>query len=286
VPALTLMVVGTASSAGKSLMVTALCRIFRRRGWSVAPFKSQNMSNFSFVTPEGGEISRAQAAQAEAAGVAPSVLMNPILLKPTTNRTSQVIVGGRVRADLSARDYYAYKDQLWPEVLAAFQTLAGRHQAVIIEGAGSPAEINLQEGDFVNLGLAARLKAPALLIGDIDRGGVFAALYGTVMLMPPPERACLKGLVINKFRGDPGILAPGLRRLEELLGLPMLGVLPYEKFDLDEEDSLTDHPVDAGPDAAAARSRDPQERDDERLADLGEAHRPFEKLLGRMRAGV
>ena len=239
-PALTLMVVGTASSAGKSLLVTALCRLFRRRGWSVAPFKAQNMSLNSFVTAEGGEIGRAQAAQAEAAGLSPSVLMNPILLKPTTNRKSQVIVLGRVEADLAATDYYAVKDRWRPVVLEAFRSLAGRHQAVIIEGAGSPAEINLLEGDFVNLGLAAEIGAPALLVGDIDRGGVFAALYGTVQLLPPRERAMIKGLVANKFRGDISILEPGLRRLESLLDLPVLGVIPYEKFALDEEDSLTD----------------------------------------------
>jgi len=239
-PALTLMVVGTASSAGKSLLVTALCRIFRRRGWSVAPFKAQNMSLNSFVTSEGGEIGRAQAAQAEAAGLPPSVLMNPILLKPTTNRKSQVIVRGRVEADLAAPDYYAVKDRWRPVVLESFRELAGRHQVVIIEGAGSPAEINLMEGDFVNLGLAAEIGAPALLVGDIDRGGVFAALYGTVQLLPSLERATVKGLVINKFRGELAILEPGLKRLEELLGLPVLGVIPYEKFALDEEDSLTD----------------------------------------------
>jgi len=239
-PALTLMVVGTASSAGKSLLVTALCRLLRRRGWSVAPFKAQNMSLNSFVTAEGGEIGRAQAAQAEAAGLSPSVLMNPILLKPTTNRKSQVIVLGRVEADLAATDYYAVKDRWRPVVLEAFRSLAGRHQAVIIEGAGSPAEINLLEGDFVNLGLAAEIGAPALLVGDIDRGGVFAALYGTVQLLPPRERAMIKGLVANKFRGDISILEPGLRRLESLLDLPVLGVIPYEKFALDEEDSLTD----------------------------------------------
>ncbi|MDR2726228.1 MAG: cobyric acid synthase [Candidatus Adiutrix sp.] len=248
-PALTLMVVGTASSAGKSLLVTAFCRIFRRRGWSVAPFKAQNMSLNSFVTPEGGEIGRAQASQAEAAGLPPSVLMNPILLKPTTNRKSQVIVRGRVEADLDAPDYYAVKGRWRPVVLESFRVLAGRHQAVIIEGAGSPAEINLMEGDFVNLGLAAEIGAPALLVGDIDRGGVFAALYGTVQLMPPRERAMIKGLVINKFRGDPTILEPGLQRLEELLGLPVLGVMPYAKFALDEEDSLTDRLEQRGFDA-------------------------------------
>ncbi len=239
-PAKTLMVVGTASSAGKSLLVTALCRIFKRRGFRVAPFKSQNMSLNSFVTPEGHEMGRAQVSQAEAAGLVPSALMNPILLKPTTNRRSQVIVRGKVRADMSAPEYYAFKDSLKDEMLESFNTLAAQNDIIVIEGAGSPAEINLLDNDFVNLGLAAMLGAPTLLVGDIDRGGVFASLYGTVKLVPSEQQACIKGLVINKFRGDLKVLEPGLRQIEELLSLPVLGVLPYEKFAIDEEDSLTD----------------------------------------------
>ncbi|KXS55712.1 MAG: hypothetical protein AMR96_06775 [Candidatus Adiutrix intracellularis] len=235
-----LMVVGTASSVGKSLLVTAFCRIFKRHGWSVAPFKSQNMSLNSFVTAEGHEIGRAQATQAEAAGLPPSALMNPILLKPTTNKKSQVIVNGQVEAHLSAKEYYTAKNHFIPHVMAAFNTLASRHQAVIIEGAGSPAEINLTKDDFVNMGLAALTGAPVILTGDIDRGGVFAALYGTVKLLPAADQARIKALIINKFRGDLKILEPGLRQIETRLRLPVLGVIPYEKFALDEEDSLTD----------------------------------------------
>ena len=274
----TIMVVGTASSVGKSLLTAAFCRIFRRRGWSVAPFKSQNMSLYSFVTPEGDEMARAQAVQAEAAGIPPSVLMNPILLKPSSDRRSRVFVRGRAEAELAAPDYYAVKDRWRPVVLESFHTLAERHQAVIIEGAGSPAEINLLEGDFVNLGLAAEIGAPALLVGDIERGGVFAALYGTVQLLPPRERAMIKGLAINKFRGEPAVLEPGLRRLEELLGLPVLGVIPYERFALEEEDSLSDHPPGNDP----PLTFDQKEREYERLADLVEASLPFEKILGIM----
>ena len=236
----TLMVVGTASSVGKSLIVTAFCRIFKRHGYSVAPFKSQNMSLNSFVTPEGHEMGRAQVAQAEAAGLTPSALMNPILLKPTTDRKSQVIVNGRVHGNMSATEYYAYKEKLRPEIMAAFRQLADRHEIIIIEGAGSPAEINLMDGDFVNMGLAAMVEAPVIVVGDIDRGGVFAALYGTVKLLPPEDQARIKGLLINKFRGDVKILEPGLRQIEELLGLPVLGVIPYGKYAVDEEDSLTD----------------------------------------------
>ncbi|MDR0881174.1 MAG: cobyric acid synthase [Candidatus Adiutrix sp.] len=236
----TLMVVGTASSVGKSLLVTALCRIFKRRGLAVAPFKSQNMSLNSFVTPEGHEMGRAQVAQAEAAGLSPSALMNPILLKPTGDSKSQVIVGGRVHGQMSATEYYDYKENLRPQVQAAFQALAAQYELIIIEGAGSPAEINLMQGDFVNMGLAAMVQAPVILVGDIDRGGVFASLYGTVKLLPPADQTRVKGLVINKFRGDLQILKPGLLQIESLLSIPVLGVIPHAKFALDEEDSLTD----------------------------------------------
>jgi len=242
----TLMVVGTASSVGKSLLVTAFCRIFKRHGFTVAPFKSQNMSLNSFVTPEGHEMGRAQVSQAEAAGLTPSALMNPILLKPTTNSKSQVIVNGRVHGNMSAVEYYEYKDNLRPAVRAAFDELAGRYQVVVIEGAGSPAEINLMDGDFVNMGMAAMVDAPVVLVGDIDRGGVFASLYGTVKLLPPEDQARIKGLIVNKFRGDLKILEPGLKQIEDLLGIPMLGVVPHGKFAIDEEDSLTDRLADRG----------------------------------------
>ncbi|MDR1044394.1 MAG: cobyric acid synthase [Candidatus Adiutrix sp.] len=236
----TLMVLGTASSVGKSLIVTAFCRLFKRHGFSVAPFKSQNMSLNSFVTPEGHEMGRAQVSQAEAAGLTPSALMNPILLKPTTNSKSQAIVNGKVHGDMSAAEYYAYKENLRPQVQAAFDRLAEQYEVVILEGAGSPAEINLMDGDFVNMGMAAMAEAPVVLVGDIDRGGVFASLYGTVKLLPPEDQARIKGLLVNKFRGDVKILEPGLRQIEAILGLPVLGVIPYGKFAVDEEDSLTE----------------------------------------------
>ena len=235
-----LMVQGTASSAGKSLLVTALCRIFRRKGFAVAPFKSQNMSLNSFITEEGLEMGRAQVAQAEAAGVEPSALMNPILLKPGSDHRSQVIVKGRVYATMDAREYYKMRHTLRPAVLDAFNQLAARHEYIFIEGAGSPAEINLRENDLANMGVAGLTDSPVILVGDIDRGGVFASLYGTVKLLEPDEQKRIRGLVINKFRGDAAILEPGLRQLEDLLGIPVLGVLPYLDITLDEEDSLAE----------------------------------------------
>lgn len=236
----TLMVQGTASSVGKSLLVTALCRIFKQRGFRVAPFKSQNMSLNSYVTYEGLEMGRAQVSQARAAGIEPSALMNPILLKPCTNRKSQVIVNGKVRCTLSAQEYFARKEEFLPDIKKAFTTLASAYDIIVIEGAGSPAEINLAEKDFVNMGMADIANAPVLLVGDIDRGGVFASLYGTVQLLPKEHQDRIKGLIINKFRGDLSILSSGLSQLENLVSKPILGVLPFEKFAIDEEDSLTE----------------------------------------------
>ena len=204
------MIQGTMSNAGKSLLCAALCRIFRQDGYSVAPFKSQNMALNSFITEEGLEMGRAQVVQAEAAGIKPSVLMNPVLLKPTTDVGSQVIVNGEVRANMSAVDYFKYKKQLIPEIMNAYDKLAGENDIIVIEGAGSPAEINLKEDDIVNMGFAKMVNAPVLLVGDIDRGGVFAQLYGTLALLEPEERAMVKATVINKFRGDVSILEPGL----------------------------------------------------------------------------
>ncbi|CAK7062031.1 MAG: Cobyric acid synthase [Desulfovibrio sp.] len=238
-----LMVQGTASSAGKSALVTALCRIYARRGFRVAPFKAQNMALNSYVTPEGGEIGRSQAAQAEACGIQPSTDMNPVLLKPNSDRRSQVIVNGRVRTTLDAKEYYAFRHTLQPEVRAAYARLAAVNDIIIIEGAGSPAEINLRENDLVNMGMAAMADAPVLLVADIDRGGVFASLYGTAALLAPEERARITGFVINKFRGDVSILEPGLDELEKLTGIPTLGVLPYWQIPLDEEDSLAERLV-------------------------------------------
>ena len=209
-----IMVQGTMSNAGKSLLCAALCRIFRQDGLRAAPFKSQNMALNSFITASGGEMGRAQVVQAEAAGIAPDVRMNPILLKPTTDVGSQVIVNGQVLDNMRAMEYYRRKRELLPAVLEAYNSLAAEYDVLVIEGAGSPAEINLKQDDFVNMGLAKLVDAPVLLVGDIDRGGVFAQLYGTVALLEEDERARIKGLIVNKFRGDASILEPGLRQLE------------------------------------------------------------------------
>ena len=235
-----IMVQGTMSGAGKSLLCAALCRIFAQDGYRVAPFKSQNMALNSFVTRDGLEMGRAQVVQAQAAGVEPDVRMNPILLKPSSDTGSQVIVGGEVRGQMSAAAYFRMKRQLIPEILAAFDSLSEEADIVVIEGAGSPAEINLKVDDIVNMGLAKLVDAPVLLAGDIDRGGVFAQLYGTVALLEPEERARIAGLVINKFRGDVDILRPGLAMLEEKTGLPVLGVVPYLHVEIEDEDSLSE----------------------------------------------
>ena len=235
-----IMVQGTMSNVGKSLLVTALCRIFRQDGYKAAPFKGQNMALNSYLTPEGLEMSRAQAVQAWAAGLEPDVRMNPVLLKPSSDTGSQLIVNGQVRGHYQAADYFRLKPTLTTEVLAAYHNLAAEHDIIVIEGAGSPAEINLRQGDcFVNMGLAELVNAPVLLVGDIDRGGVFAQLYGTVALLEERERTRVVGTIINKFRGDGSLLRPGLRQLEELTGVPVLGVVPYAKVDIDDEDSLS-----------------------------------------------
>ena len=233
-----IMIQGTMSGAGKSLLVTALCRIFAQDGWRVAPFKSQNMALNSFVTPDGLELGRAQAVQAEAAGLECDVRMNPILLKPSSDTGSQLIVNGEVRGHYAAADYFKMKRGLIPDIMAAYSGLADENDIIVIEGAGSPAEINLRDDDIVNMGLAEMVNAPVLLAGDIDRGGVFAQLYGTVALLREDERRRVKGMIINKFRGDAALLCPGLRQLEELTKIPVLGVVPYVRVDIDDEDSL------------------------------------------------
>ncbi len=220
-----IMVQGTMSGAGKSLLTAALCRIFRQDGLRAAPFKSQNMALNSCITADGLEMGRAQAVQAQAAGVEPDVRMNPILLKPSSDVGSQLIVMGRVRGDYRAADYFKMKKSLIPEILEAYRSLEQEYDVIVIEGAGSPAEINLKQDDIVNMGLARLVDAPVLLAGDIDRGGVFAQLYGTVALLEPEERRRIKGLIINKFRGDVEILRHGQSMMEERTGITVLGVV-------------------------------------------------------------
>jgi adenosylcobyric acid synthase len=240
-----IMVLGTSSHVGKSLLTTALCRIFAQQGYSVAPFKSQNMSLNSAATIEGLEIGRAQALQAEAAGIAPSVHMNPILIKPSGDCSSQVVVRGKIWGQISAADYHQRRvEELMPVVRESYQALASRFQVIILEGAGSPAEINLKQHDIVNMRMAEMADARCLLVGDIDRGGVFASLLGTVELLDAAERDRIHGFCINKFRGDLNLLEPGLRMMEERLGKPCLGVVPYlPGLALDEEDSVGLPPV-------------------------------------------
>ncbi|MGN0421455.1 MAG: cobyric acid synthase [Lachnospiraceae bacterium] len=236
----TIMIQGTMSNAGKSLICAGLCRIFRQDGYKVAPFKSQNMALNSFITENGLEMGRAQVVQAEAAGIAPQVEMNPILLKPTNDTGSQVIVNGEVLQNMSAREYFAYKKKLVPEIMRAFHKLEEPYDIIVIEGAGSPAEINLKQDDIVNMGMAKMAKSPVLLVGDIDRGGVFAQLLGTLMLLEEEEKNMVKGLIINKFRGDKTILDPGIQMLEERGGIPVVGVTPYLSVEIEDEDSLTE----------------------------------------------
>jgi adenosylcobyric acid synthase len=239
-PAKTLMIQGAASSVGKSLLATGLCRLYARRGLRVAPYKSQNMSNNAGVTPDGGEIGRAQFTQAEACGVAPHVDMNPILIKPEADSRSQIVVLGRPLATLPAREYYQRKAELWQIATAALDRLRAAYDLVIIEGAGSPAELNLKRGDIVNMAVARYASSPVLLVGDIDKGGIFAQLLGTLDLLEPEERALVRGLIVNKFRGDPALFADGVRILEARGGVPVLGVVPWlVDHGIAEEDAAT-----------------------------------------------
>ena len=241
------MVQGTASHVGKSVLVSALCRIFRQDGFRVAPFKAQNMSNNSYVTRDGGEIGRAQAVQAEAAGVEAQVEMNPVLLKPEADHIAQVVLMGRPLVSAQVKDYFALKPQLWDSVSASLDTLREQYDVVVIEGAGSPAEINLKATEIVNMRVARYANSPVLLCGDIDRGGVFAALVGTLELLEPEERETIKAFVINKFRGDPSLLTDGLDMLEARTGIPVAGVIHhFRDIHIPEEDSVAlDLPVRA-----------------------------------------
>ena len=236
------MIQGTMSNAGKSLICAALCRIFRQDGYKVAPFKSQNMALNSYATPDGLEIGRAQAVQAEAAGVPCHTDMNPLLLKPQSDHTSQVVLNGKPIGNRNAYDYFRKegREELRKEVYAAFDRLSVRYNPVVMEGAGSLAEINLRETDLVNMPMAIHAGADVILVGDIDRGGVFASVYGSLMLLTPEERKHVKGILINKFRGDIRLFEPGIKMLEELCGIPVLGVVPYYKdIHIEEEDSVS-----------------------------------------------
>lgn len=236
-----IMVQGTASSAGKSLICTALCRIFSRDGFDVFPFKSQNMSLNSYVTDEGLEMGRAQVLQAYAAGKKPDAKMNPVLLKPTTDRKSQVIIKGTAYRNMDAVEYFKFRKELKPMILSLYKEIEKHHDIVVIEGAGSPAEINLKDDDgFVNMGMAKMADAPVILVADIDKGGVFASIYGTVMLLDEDERERIKGIVINKFRGDKSILQSGVDMIEKLINIPVIGIIPYMNLKLDDEDGAVD----------------------------------------------
>ena len=234
-----LMIQGTASSVGKSVLCAAFLRIFRQDGLRAAPFKAQNMALNSYVTKDGLEMGRAQVTQAQAAGLEPDVRMNPVLLKPTGDRRSQVMIEGKAVGSMTAMEYQRYKPELRQRIKAIYESLENEVDCVVIEGAGSPAEINLREGDIVNMSMAEAADAPVILVGDIDLGGVFASLLGTVMLLTEEERSRIKGVIINKFRGDVKILEPGLRMLEERIHIPVLGVVPWMEVELEDEDSVT-----------------------------------------------
>jgi adenosylcobyric acid synthase len=234
-----IMVQGTTSNAGKSIITAALCRIFKQDGYKTAPFKSQNMALNSYITSDGMEMGRAQVMQAEAACIEPDVRMNPILLKPTGESGSQIVLNGKVFRDMTAGEYYTYKQDMIPHIMNAYNSLAEEYDIIVIEGAGSPAEINLKNQDIVNMGMAKMADAPVIIVGDIDRGGVFASLAGTMLLFDEDEKKRVKGFVINKFRGEKKLLDPGLEMLEKITEVPVLGVVPYLNVDIDDEDSLS-----------------------------------------------
>jgi len=234
------MVLGTGSSVGKSVITAGLCRVLKNRGMKVAPFKSQNMALNSYITKNGKEMGRAQVVQAEAAKIEPDVRMNPILLKPSADKMAQVIINGKVFKNMTAVEYDAFKPELKNKIKAIYEDLSNDNDVIILEGAGSPAEINLRENDIVNMGMAEISNSPAILVGDIDKGGVFASLYGTYELLSSEEKKRIKGVIINKFRGDVKLLEPGLRQLEDLINIPVLGVLPYFDIQIEDEDSVSD----------------------------------------------
>lgn len=236
-----IMIQGTASSVGKSLMCAGLCKIFKEDGYKVYPFKSQNMSSKYYTTKEGYKISTAQTLQAIAAGLEPEPNMNPILLIPKSDNGSMVAIKGEDKEDMEAVEYFKFKNSLRSMILDTYKEIERENDIVVIEGAGSPAEINLKENDIVNMGMAEMADAPVLLVGDIDRGGVFASLYGTVKLLEPHERSRIKGLIINKFRGDKTLLDSGIKMIEDMLDIPVIGTIPYAPLELVDEDSLVDY---------------------------------------------
>lgn len=238
---LSIMLQGTASDVGKSVLTAGLCRIFYQDGLRCAPFKAQNMALNSGITPDGKEMGRAQIFQAEAANITPDVRMNPVLLKPTSDRKAQVVLMGKVECSMDAVSYHAYKPQLRELIQTVYRSLASEYDVVVLEGAGSPAEINLRDRDIVNMGMAQMAQCPVVLIADIDRGGVFASIYGTIALLEKHERARVKGIIINKFRGDVSLLKSGLDHIEQLTGVPVLGVLPMLAIELEDEDAVALH---------------------------------------------
>lgn len=233
-----IMIQGTTSSAGKSLLCAGLCRIFKEDGFSVCPFKSQNMSSSYYINEEGHKISASQSLQALACGLLPQADMNPILLIPKTNKGSRVVIKGREKEEMEAVDYFKFRPSLKKMIQDTYKKLQASYEIVVIEGAGSPAEINLKENDIVNMGMAEMADAPVLLVADIDRGGVFASFYGTVMLLEPQERARIKGLIINKFLGDKDLLDPGIQMIEDLLNIPVIGTIPYLCLEFEEKKDL------------------------------------------------
>lgn len=260
-----IMIQGTTSSAGKSMMCTALCRIFKQDGYSVYPFKSQNMSSKYYLTENGEKISTAQTLQAFAAGVKPSPDMNPILLVPKTDMGSMVVIKGKDMEHMEAREYFKYKNTLRPMIIDIYEAIEDENDIVVIEGAGSPAEINLKQNDIVNMGMAKMADADVLLVADIDRGGVFASFYGTVMLLEPDERKRIKGLIINKFRGDKTLLDPGIKMIEDLLDIPVVGTIPFTHLELPDEDSLQDYKKECN---EIYQSNSDMESELDRLADV------------------
>lgn len=275
-----IMIQGTTSSAGKSMMCTGLCRIFKQDGYSVYPFKSQNMSSKYYLTKKGEKISTAQTLQAIAAGIEPNPSMNPILLIPKTDMGSMVVIKGHDSEHMEAREYFKYKNTLKPMILQTYKKIESENDIVVIEGAGSPAEINLKDNDIVNMGMAEMADSDVLLVADIDRGGVFASFYGTVMLLLPEERKRIKGLIINKFRGDKTLLDSGIKMIEELLGIPVVGTIPYTHLELPDEDSLQDYKKDCNDNY---QSDDDMERELDRWAEVLRANLHMEyvyKIMG------